>query len=150
MNKQTMRSFGFGLLTAAAALWLFLQMEPVEQAELSTDEMIEHLEAEQYIIQKAEETPSETAETAPETPAKPSSPEAGTAVPEADTVSISVTAGMTSNDVSTQLKTAGLISDAAAFNQFLTENGYSAKLQVGSFELKKGMSAQNIADVLTK
>lgn len=146
MNKQTIRSFGLGLLTAAAALWLFLQMEPVEQAELSTDEMIERLEADQYVVQKAEEAPPEAAETSPETPAEPSE----TAAPEADTVSISVTAGMTSNDVSTQLKTAGLIPDAAAFNQFLTENGYSAKLQVGSFELKKGMSAQNIADVLTK
>ncbi len=65
------------------------------------------------------------------------------------TVKITVVRGMTSEDVAYLVKEAGIVEDALALNAFLIRNGYAERLRVGSFELKPGMTQEEIAKRLT-
>lgn len=65
------------------------------------------------------------------------------------TVKITVVRGMTSEDVAYLVKEAGIVEDALALNTFLIRNGYAERLRVGTFELKTGMTQEEIAKRLT-
>lgn len=65
------------------------------------------------------------------------------------TVKITVVRGMTSEDVAYLVKEAGIVDDALALNAFLIRNGYAERLRVGTFELKSGMTQEEIAKRLT-
>lgn len=64
-------------------------------------------------------------------------------------VKITVVRGMTSEDVAYLVKEAGIVEDALALNTFLIRNGYAERLRVGTFELKTGMTQEEIAKRLT-
>ncbi|MBR6401745.1 MAG: hypothetical protein IKS48_00010 [Eubacterium sp.] len=66
-----------------------------------------------------------------------------------EVVTITVEPGMGSEDVAALLKDAGLIDDAAAFDQWLIDNGYESRLSVGSFEIMRGSTNEEIAKALT-
>ena len=63
--------------------------------------------------------------------------------------SITVSSGMGSEDVSALLQQAGIINDAGAYNTWLIQNGYDARLMVGTFEIPSGSSDEEIAKILT-
>ena len=63
-------------------------------------------------------------------------------------VSITVTSGMTSETVSQLLKDAGLVESATEYNSWLITKGYDAKLHIGTFEIKKDASNEEIARLL--
>lgn len=63
---------------------------------------------------------------------------------------LSITSGMTSNKVADILAAQGLVDSAYEFNMYLHEHGYSSKLRVGSYEIKSGMSYEEIAEILTR
>lgn len=143
MRKQTIRAFGFGLLAASAALYISDQTAPKRPIELSAQQMIQRLETENYVVQKKENEQTEkqldSAQkemTAPKTAVQ--------------SVTVVIESGMSSNEIAAKLKESGIIQDQAAFNQFLTANGYADKLQTGSFVLKKNMTETEVADALTK
>lgn len=64
-------------------------------------------------------------------------------------VTITVSGGMSSETISGLLEDADLIDSASKFNRFLVEKGYDMKLETGSFEIKAGMSYEEIAKILT-
>lgn len=64
-------------------------------------------------------------------------------------VTITVSGGMSSETISGLLEDAGLVDSASKFNRFLVEKGYDMKLETGSFEIKTGMSYEEIAKILT-
>ncbi len=64
-------------------------------------------------------------------------------------VTITVSGGMSSETISGLLEDAGLVDSASKFNRFLVEKGYDMKLETGSFEIKAGMSYEEIAKILT-
>lgn len=180
MNKQSIRAFGLGLLTAAAVLFVY-EEKLVEEAAPSetaapaaTDEAVEETSTEQNVASQSEaEQPAETeqepataeqpeAEPEQETEAEPPQPaeqetepapsdEPETPAPaEQKTVSVTVEPGMSSYEVSLLLKKQALVQDAVTFNEFLVNNNYANKLQTGTFQLKTGASAKDIADTLTR
>lgn len=68
---------------------------------------------------------------------------------EADaSVSFTLQSGMTVNDLTTFLKQEGLIADQAAFNQKLTQEGIDTKIQPKTYNFKKGMTEQEVLNVL--
>ena len=81
-----------------------------------------------------------TTEKATEEPAKTSD----------ETVTIVVESGMYSEEVAERLMEAGIIDDAYDFNIWLESTGYATALEVGEFQVKKGMSYEEIAQVLTR
>lgn len=65
-------------------------------------------------------------------------------------VKIEIKAGEFSDTVSQKLFQAGLISDAAAFNKYLTQKGADQNLRVGVYEIPAGATQDEILDILQK
>lgn len=87
-------------------------------------------------------TPEKTASPKPAEPTK--SPEM-----QEEKVTLTITAGMSSESVAAQLKDAGVIKDASDFNAYLADNGYATKLRIGTYSIPKNSSYRAIVDVIT-
>lgn len=66
------------------------------------------------------------------------------------TVKFAIKDGEASNAIANNLQSLGLVDDAKAFDQFLSENGYDHKLRTGEFEISTGMSYKELAELLCK
>ena len=51
--------------------------------------------------------------------------------------------------IAENLATLGMVEDAEEFRKYMQKNGYDHQINVGSFELKKGMSYEEIAKTIT-
>lgn len=132
--------------------------EPEESA--STPETPEAPE-ETTTTPETPEAPEETT-TTPETPAAPEetpvapeetpvSPEDGNPdTPAGETVTLVIGRGESSTTVSKNLKKAGIVEDAAAFDRFLCNNGYDKKIITGTYEIPYGASEEEIAKIITR
>lgn len=103
------------------------------------------------------ETPAapEETTTTPETPVVPEetpvSPEDGNPdTPAGETVTLVIGRGESSTTVSKNLKKAGIVEDAAAFDRFLCNNGYDKKIITGTYEIPYGASEEEIAKIITR
>jgi hypothetical protein len=100
-------------------------------------------------------TPTPTAVPTP-TPAAAAKPAVVTPAPTpkapavAGKVNVSIKGGMVSEDIADLLKEKGLIKDTKAFMKRLGELGREDKLQVGDFEISKGLSYDAIIKVITR
>ena len=95
------------------------------------------------------ETPDSEAGPTP-TPNQTSAPEDSTAGENSDTVTIVVLFGSSSRTVCDQLAEAGLVEDAADYDRFLCDNGYSKRICAGTYEIALGASWEEIAKIITK
>lgn len=92
--------------------------------------------------------PEETPEAPEETPV---SPEDGNPdIPAGETVTLVIGRGESSTTVSKNLKKAGIVEDAAAFDRFLCNNGYDKKIITGTYEIPYGASEEEIAKIITR
>lgn len=64
-------------------------------------------------------------------------------------VTFEIRKGAGSDTVSRNLEAVGLIDDAAAFDKYLCDNGYSRRLRIGTYELLMGMKEEEIAKIIT-
>ncbi|MDE7299209.1 MAG: hypothetical protein K2N94_10335 [Lachnospiraceae bacterium] len=84
----------------------------------------------------------------------PDGPEKATPAPtqEADdgSYTIRIFAGMDSEWVSRLVQEAGLVDDAADFDRYLVENGYSQKIMTDIFRIPAGASYEEIARIITR
>lgn len=97
----------------------------------------------------------EEPDSTPETPAAPEetpvSPEDGNPdTPAGETVTLVIGRGESSTTVSKNLKKAGIVEDAAAFDRFLCNNGYDKKIITGTYEIPYGASEEKIAKIITR
>ena len=67
-----------------------------------------------------------------------------------ETVRITISSGTGSRTVCNQLENAGLIEDAAAFDQYLIDSGYSKRISAGTFEIPVGASDEEIAKIISR
>lgn len=94
------------------------------------------------------EAPEETPVAPEETPV---SPEDGNPdIPTGETVTLVIGRGESSTTVSKNLKKAGIVEDAAAFDRFLCNNGYDKKIITGTYEIPYGASEEEIAKIITR
>ncbi len=77
-------------------------------------------------------------------------PQEASVEPDAEPVSFQVKSGATSSTVSRELAAAGLIEDAAAFDTFLCNNGYSKRIRAGTYKIAPGTSEEDIAKIITQ
>ncbi|WP_042223448.1 MltG/YceG/YrrL family protein [Oceanobacillus manasiensis] len=63
---------------------------------------------------------------------------------------LSIKEGMASSDISSVLEKNKIIKDAGNFNEYLIDNDYHLKVQIGEYELKTGMSQYEVAEAITK
>lgn len=66
------------------------------------------------------------------------------------TISFQIRSGASSYTVSKELASLGLVEDAAAFDDFLCNNGYSRKLHAGTYNILPGTSEEDIAKLITR
>ena len=102
-------------------------------------------------------SPAEPETTTPEpTTRVPTEPETTTPVPAEPqtsgivihTATITVTSGMYSEAVSQKLEEAGIVKNWREFNEYLTSNGYSERLQTGTHSFNSEMGYNEIAEIL--
>lgn len=101
---------------------------------------------------------STEASTQPETSSEPeTSPEQDVPMEQdvplgsgAEPVTFQVKSGAGSSSVSQDLAAAGLIEDAAAFDTFLCDNGYSKRIRAGTYKIVPGTSEEDIAKIITQ
>ena len=134
-----------------------LQTETSEQEISAEPETSEPETLEQEVSQEPEETAStpETPAAPEETPVAPDetpvSPEDGNPdTPAGETVTLVIGRGESSTTVSKNLKKAGIVEDAAAFDRFLCNNGYDKKIITGTYEIPYGASEEEIAKIITR
>ena len=65
-------------------------------------------------------------------------------------VSVTVDAGLGSRTVCNLLEEAGVITDAAGFDKYLCDHGYSKRICVGTFEIPADASWEEITKIITK
>lgn len=65
-------------------------------------------------------------------------------------VTVNVKSGMSSDDVTDMLEASGLLKDKKAFKKRLGELNMDSKLKVGTFEITKGLSNDEIIKILTR
>lgn len=63
---------------------------------------------------------------------------------------LTIESGMPSSSISDALAENNIIDDAEEFNQYLQDEEYSLKVQLGSFDLSSDMSFYEIAEAITK
>jgi hypothetical protein len=171
VNKQSIQAFATGLLAASLALFIFKQTS--NDPGISKKAMIEHLEDNSYVVLPAEDYKKQREETAQLQPerAEQQKEAATTALPEdtnkqqgeqADSkktanpkkhdeknYTLIISSGMPSSEIGRQLEEAGMINSSKQFNEYLTENGYAEKLQVGSHVIHSSMTLKEMAVILT-
>lgn len=68
---------------------------------------------------------------------------------EGDTVTVEIRSGAHSYDVSKMLAQMGLVADAASYDSFLCNNGYSKKIHTGKYLIAIGTGEEEIAKIIT-
>lgn len=58
--------------------------------------------------------------------------------------------GESSNSVTKRLEELGLIKNREDYNNYLCNNGYDRKIHFGTYQLKSGMSVEEITKIITK
>lgn len=122
--------------------------EPEPEESASTPETPEAPEETPVAPEETPEAPKETPVVPEETPV---SPEDGNPdIPAGETVTLVIGRGESSTTVSKNLKKAGIVEDAAAFDRFLCNNGYDKKIITGTYEIPYGASEEEIAKIITR
>lgn len=67
-----------------------------------------------------------------------------------ETVRITISSGTGSRTVCNRLAEAGLIENAAAFDEYLIDSGYSKRISAGTFEIPVGASEEEIAKIISR
>ena len=65
-------------------------------------------------------------------------------------VTIVIRAGNSSDTVAKMLMSAGLVENASEYDTYLCSKGYDKKICVGTFEIPKGSTEEEIAEIITK
>lgn len=66
-----------------------------------------------------------------------------------DTVTITIPSGAGSETVAARIRDAGLVDDAADFDNYMEKNGYSRYISVGTFTIPKGSSYEEICKIIS-
>ncbi|MDR1559543.1 MAG: endolytic transglycosylase MltG [Clostridiales bacterium] len=94
-------------------------------------------------------TPTATPVPTPEPTATPTPVPEPSSEDQGDSVHVTIPMGATSNDVCVMLQEAGIVQDAAYFNQYIMESGMDESLRYGEFDIPKDSTAVEILDIIT-
>lgn len=69
---------------------------------------------------------------------------------EQENIIFEIQKGESSDSVCNKLEDQGLVEDAVSYNNYLCNNGYDRKLNIGTYELSIGMTEEEIAKIITR
>ncbi len=67
---------------------------------------------------------------------------------EGSLITIIISSGQSSVSVSKMLEDAGLVENASDYDKYLCDNGYDKKIRTGTYEIPKGLSDEDIAEMI--
>lgn len=174
-RKYYLRGIGVGILFAT--IILFTAYSISGQGKMTDEEVIARAEElgmiksgsvlDNLTKPASTEDTSNSSETEPSTTETPSTEDTGTdteastentqepdtgteaADPNVRMVKFTVVSGMNSWNVATILQDQGVIADAADFDAYLEENGYSSRISTGEYTIAVGSDYETIAKLLT-
>jgi len=79
-----------------------------------------------------------------------SSPQPSVSEDEGEVVEIVIELGENSSEICKKLEDAGLVSDAAAFDRYLCNSGYSRRIRDGVYKIPVGSSEEEIVEMIVK
>ncbi|MGD6841336.1 endolytic transglycosylase MltG [Bacillus infantis] len=171
MNRLTLRAFSLGMLITAGLIGAFyffskddyINLSDSKAAKASVKEngyiLLSEKEYNELKGSTAEVTESTQAEDKPakkgdkkaDAEEKPKQDEQeNKAEPKVITYKITISSGMDTGEIASQLAAAKIITNESAFKQYLISSGMHTKIQLGTFELNNEMTSQQIATVITK
>lgn len=174
MSKKGFQAFAAGMIVATSVLGGTYLLSGNQQAEADTEQELSENEVEKFLTsnqqtaisideyeellaaKNAEVTEKATEKTPKQetTTDKPQTTETTEKTEEKkeEVVKYKVTikAGMTTSEVSDLLEQNGIVSDSFEFDQYLIKNNYHTKVQLGTFEVQKGMTYNQLAEALTR
>lgn len=157
--KYYLRGLGIGILVTALIMGFTTRdSRPLTDAEIKAaaaelgmveSDSLRLADLPQEPTPTPEITPEPTPEATPEFSGEPAkepetTPESGT------DISVTVSAGSGSRTVCNRLEEAGVITDAAEFDKYLCDQGYSKRICVGTFEIPADASWEEIAKIITR
>lgn len=161
MNKRSTRAFALGILVSVSLIGVVYFSINEKTAEINTKEAKAVLANDGYIVltkdkyNQMEKTITEATEQAKKT--NPPQQKAKTEVSveneekEINTaLKLKILRGLVPRDIALMLEKEKIIDDADQFELYLEDNGLSKKIQLGTYELKSGMSYEEIAKIITK
>ncbi|AIE60740.1 endolytic transglycosylase MltG [Bacillus methanolicus] len=170
MNKRTVRAFALGILFSVSLIgsaYYFLQngKSSLSKAKQSLEEKgyivlskSEYTNLQKQSKRKNEEKQSqETVKKTENSPLnvhteKGNEQSSGSYSEENNVISyeLKITSGMNTEQIASILSNVRIIKDAQDFEEFMSNNGYSTKIQQGTFHLTNKMNYSQIAKILTK
>lgn len=163
--KYYLRGLGIGILVTALIMGFTTRdSRPLTDAEIKAAAAeLGMVESDSLRLADLPQEPTPTPEITPEPEATPEDTPEPTEEPEntseaatettqesgAD-ISLTVSAGSGSRTVCNRLEEAGVITDAAEFDKYLCDQGYSKRICVGTFEIPADASWEEIAKIITR
>ncbi len=99
---------------------------------------------------ESKEDPQKDEDAAKETSSNPEAGQSSQQEASQDVVEIRIEEGDYSDLISRKLFQAGLITDASAFDNYLTKNGLDESLRIGVHKIPKGSTQEEIVEILQK
>ncbi|MFJ7971415.1 endolytic transglycosylase MltG [Psychrobacillus sp. NPDC096389] len=156
MNKYAVRFLGIGLFLAGAVIQVQLMLSEDEQAkgDIITPQAYEQAQLELQSVKKQlaqlqldlENAQKEQAAPRVEDKTEPTEDSSNGST----NVVLHIQSGMTSSDISASLEQTGIIQNKQDFEDYLTAQDLSGKIQIGQYELNSTMSMKQIAETITK
>jgi len=159
MNRETIRAFAFGMLSAALALLVFVQFFQQSDSSMNTQDMINTLKKQGYtisspgeqkhqpVIQKPIASKHEKQQASPQQTKNATSKNAANVN---RTFELRISPGMTPDKIAQILEKANIIHSAKQFSEYINQNRFSQKLQVGTYKLNSQMTIEEITKTITK
>ncbi|GGJ47820.1 hypothetical protein [Virgibacillus salexigens] len=174
--KQPIRMFGIGLLTAGVIMlgtYFFFSGSVNTVDNLTNDELVSIIEEKgyhvlsnsEYIAASVNESSAQSEESK-ENNKNAESDNSSTDQEKEDsandkekdqaeedkpkTYTLHIEEGMASSDISSSLEENEIIDDSSEFNDYMEENDYSLRVQLGEFEVNSDMSLYEIAEAITR
>ncbi len=143
------RALSLGMVDGNSVVLSELKNDIGETEEEPSEEQQPTEEEDSEEQQPVEEEPSEEQQPVEEEPSEEQQPIEEEPSEEQQMVTFEIRKGAGSDTVSRNLEAVGLIDDAAAFDKYLCDNGYSRRLRIGTYELLMGMKEEEIAKIIT-
>lgn len=159
MFNNTLRSFSLGMIIATSfitAVYL-LQPKSLENDMAMTESQIEqYLNEKEYVaIPKAEyiellAQKGANPELKEEKIKQETTDTQEKEKEEQATYTLIIESGMSTKEIADLLEQSGIIEDSNTFVQFLEEKNWSRSIQIGSYDLNRSMSYEEIGKIITK
>ena len=139
-----MRGFAAGLLFSTIIIGSYYYIEENKRQELTIEQLEEASIALGYELINSNEYKAQVAA------AITTDENVGVTTSESPTFTLTITSGMGSDAIALILSENKIIESSVDFEAFFKDNNLTKKIQIGEFPLTKGMSFEEIANIITK